>query len=123
MICEQDDTTARLTVRCRAQSGATAVLPVLDISAGGFMVPYEGWDAAPGERVLATIAGFSVRPAELVWVEDGLAGIAFAEPLHAAVFDQMRSKLEGTFVDAAALALQREQEEAAAAAPRRRLLG
>ncbi|MEN7538691.1 PilZ domain-containing protein [Aurantiacibacter flavus] len=95
MNCEQDSTPAQLNVRCRAPSGSIAVMSVLDLSAGGIMVRFAGWDARPGERVLTTIDGFSARPGVLVWVEDGRAGIAFAEALHEAVFDQLRRCLEG----------------------------
>lgn len=108
---DDEDGGIPLNVRCRAQSGATAVLPVLDISPGGCMVPCKGWEAIPGERVLTTLGGLGVRPSRLVWVEDGRAGIAFDEVLHYAVYDLLRARLDGTYVDLAAQALQREQEE------------
>jgi len=92
----------RLKVRCRSQSGSKANLLVLDISAGGCMVAYEGWKSEPGERVLATLHGLDARPSRLVWIEDGKAGIAFDEPLHPAVYDLLMSRLDGSFVDHAA---------------------
>ena len=122
MICENHENAPQLRVRCRAQSGAIAEMPLLDLSAGGFMVPFRGWAAAPGERVLATIDGFSALPGVLVWVEDGLAGIAFEEALHEAVFDQICRKLEGTFVDPAALASQRDRERSGVGAQPHRFL-
>lgn len=84
-----------LRVRCRAKSGMTAELDVLDISAGGCMVAYRGWSATPGERVLAALPGLSAQPAELVWIEDGRAGIAFEQPLYEAVLDHLQARMAG----------------------------
>ena len=122
MICDKDENAQRLHVSCRGQSGAIAVMPILDLSAGGLMVAFKGWVAIPGERVLATIDGFSTLSGVLVWAEDGLAGIAFEEALHEAVFDQMRSKLEGAYSDTSALASQREHERVTMGSKRRRFL-
>ena len=119
MICDKGEIAPRLHVRCRAQSGAIAVSPILDLSAGGLMVAFNGWAAMPGERVLATIDGFSALSGVLVWAEGGLAGIAFEEALHEAVFDQMRSKLEGDHGDTGALVSQREHEQVTTGSERR----
>lgn len=86
---------AALTVRCRSKSGQTADLAVLDISAGGCMVEYRGWSASPGERVLMTLPGLSSQPGELVWIEDGKAGIVLEQPLHDAVFGQLQARMAG----------------------------
>lgn len=88
-----DATAARLRVRCRARSGATADLEVLDISAGGCMVACRGWSARPGERVLATLPGLAAQPGELVWMEDGQAGIAFEAPLYEAVLAHLQARM------------------------------
>lgn len=112
-MMEHEDGADTLSVRCRAQSGATAVLPVLDISPGGCMVPCRDWLAMAGERVLAKVGGLGVLPGKVVWVEEGLAGIGFDEVLHSAVYDQLRARLEGTYVDLAGDALRAEQEAAA----------
>lgn len=78
-------------VKVRAKTGGSIDLQVLDISAGGCMVDFHGSAARPGERVLVTLPGLSALPAELVWAEDGRAGIAFEAPLHETVL----SRLEG----------------------------
>ncbi|OYX67259.1 MAG: hypothetical protein B7Y88_00335 [Sphingomonadales bacterium 32-64-17] len=122
MICDIGENIPRLHVRCRAQSGAIAVMPILDLSAGGLMVAVKGWAAMPGERVLATIDGFSALSGVLVWAEDGLAGIAFEVALHEAVLDQVHSKLEGTYLDATELVSQREDERVTTGSERRRFL-
>lgn len=122
MIEHQNDDATVLTVRCRAQSGAMAILPIIDLSPGGLLVPNKGWDAMPGERVLATFGGLGVRSSQLVWVEDGQAGIAFDEPLHAAVYDQLRDRMAGTYIDLAAEALRREAEEQEKTRPKKRSL-
>ncbi len=86
------------------------------------MVAVKGWAAMPGERVLATIDGFSALSGVLVWAEDGLAGIAFEVALHEAVLDQVHSKLEGTYLDATELVSQREDERVTTGSERRRFL-
>ncbi len=77
--------------KVRAKTGGSIDLQVLDISAGGCMVDFHGSAARPGERVLVTLPGLSALPAELVWAEDGRAGIAFEAPLHETVL----ARLEG----------------------------
>lgn len=77
--------------KVRAKTGGSVDLQVLDVSAGGCMVDFHGSAARPGERVLVTMPGLSALPAELVWAEDGRAGIAFEAPLHETVL----SRLEG----------------------------
>ena len=75
-----------LRIKCRSRRGMSADLEVLDISIGGAMVEARGWSAQIGDRVLVTLPGLSAQPAELVWMEDGRAGIAFEQPLHETVF-------------------------------------
>ncbi len=95
MTEDEDDEKSALMVLCRAKSGASADLKVLDISPGGCMVASSGWTADPGERVLTTVRGIGVQASHLVWIEDGRAGIAFEQPLHAAVYDYLLARLEG----------------------------
>ena len=95
MTEEEDDEKSALMVFCRAKSGASADLQVLDISPGGCMVASKGWSADLGERVLTTVRGIGVQASHLVWIEDGRAGIAFEQPLHAAVYDYLLARLEG----------------------------
>jgi hypothetical protein len=73
----------------------TAELAVLDISPGGCMVEFRGWSARSGERVLATLPGLAAQPAELVWIEDDRAGIAFEQPLHEAVLERYARLMGG----------------------------
>lgn len=94
-MAEDDTETGSLMVLCRAKSGSTADLQVLDISPGGCMVASTGWMAEIGERVLTTVRGIGVQTSHLVWMEDGRAGIAFEQPLHAAVYDYLLARLEG----------------------------
>ncbi|GGD58316.1 hypothetical protein GRI62_01525 [Erythrobacter arachoides] len=85
--------TQALRLKCRSRRGASADLEVLDISIGGAMVESRGWSAEVGERVLVTLPGLSAQPAELVWMEDGRAGIAFEHPLHETVFDRLEAMI------------------------------
>ena len=77
-----------MRVKLRAKTGGAIELDVLDLSAGGCMVDFHGSAARPGERVLATLPGLSALPGELVWAEDGRAGIAFETPLHDTVLER-----------------------------------
>lgn len=83
----------RLRIKCRAKSGNTADLEVLDLSEGGCMVAYRGWSARLGERVLATLPGLAAQPGELVWIEDGNAGIAFEQPLYGPVLEHLQERM------------------------------
>jgi hypothetical protein len=122
-MLEEDDEKSALMVLCRAKSGAVADLQVLDISPGGCMVASAGWMADLGERVLTTVRGIGVQTSHLVWMEDGRAGIAFEQPLHAAVYDYLLARLEG-YVESereAAARAEAEQAERRMAGPRRKL--
>ena len=82
-----------LRIKCRTRRGMSADLEVLDISIGGAMVEARGWSAQVGDRVLVTLPGLSAQPAELVWKEDGRAGIAFEQVLHETVFERFERLL------------------------------
>lgn len=73
---------AAVRIRCRAKSGLTADLLVRDISLGGCMVECADWTAHPGERVLVVLPGLDWQATRLVWMEDGLAGLAFEQLLY-----------------------------------------
>ncbi|MGB3166483.1 MAG: PilZ domain-containing protein [Alteraurantiacibacter sp.] len=84
---------AALRVKCRTRRGMSADLEVLDISIGGAMVEARGWSVQEGERVLMTFPGLSAQPSELVWIEDGRAGLVFEQPLHETVFDKFAAMI------------------------------
>ncbi|KLI64345.1 PilZ domain-containing protein [Aurantiacibacter marinus] len=79
---------AVLRIKCRSRRGMSADLEVLDISIGGAMVAAQGWTGRQGDRMLVTLPGLSAQPAELIWIEDGRAGIVFEQPLHETIFDK-----------------------------------
>ena len=85
-----------LRVKCRSKSGSISELEVLDLSEGGCMVVFRGCSARLGERVLATLPGLTAQPAELVWIEDGNAGIAFEQPLYGPVLSLLQQRM-GSF--------------------------
>lgn len=88
MVMADTKERSALRIKCRSRRGISADLLVLDLSIGGAMVEAQGWSAQVGDRVLVTLPGLSAQPAELVWMEDGRAGIAFEQPLHETVFDR-----------------------------------
>ncbi|RJY09197.1 PilZ domain-containing protein [Aurantiacibacter aquimixticola] len=88
MVISADTNKPVLRIKCRSRRGASAELEVLDISIGGAMVQAQGWSAEIGDRVLITLPGLSAQPAELVWIEDGRAGLTFEQPLHETIYDK-----------------------------------
>ncbi len=82
-----------LRIKCRSRRGMSADLVVLDLSIGGVMVEARGWSAAPEDRILVTLPGLSAQPAEVVWIEDGRAGIAFEQLLHETVYDKFAAQV------------------------------
>ena len=87
------DLPSKLLARCRFQSGTIAELEVLDLSHGGCMVDRKRAAADPGARVLVTLPGLASQAAQVVWVEDERAGIAFEQPLHDAVLEHLWQRL------------------------------
>ena len=83
------DLPTKLLARCRFQTGSTADLEVLDLSFGGCMVDRKRTMADPGMRVLVKLPGLAFQPGEVVWVDEGNAGIAFEQPLHEAVLEHL----------------------------------
>lgn len=94
MVSLPGDQKQVLRIKCRSRRGMSAELQVLDLSLGGAMVEAHGWTGETGDRVLVTLPGLSAQPAELVWREDGRAGIAFEQPLHETVFDRFAGILQ-----------------------------
>ena len=82
-----------LRVQCRMRGSGVVELDLLDLSAGGCMVGFRGRGDV-GERVLVRLPGLGFQPAEVVWLEDARAGIAFEEPLHEAVLDHLSALLQ-----------------------------
>ena len=73
------------------RGGRKLKLPVLDISLGGCMVDARSWSLRPGEPVSVKLPGLNWQPAELIWNEDGKAGIAFEEPLYEPTLEHLNS--------------------------------
>ena len=83
------DLPSKLLATCRFGAGATADLQVLDLSPGGCLVNRKRCNAEQGARVLVKLPGLGFQPANVAWVEDDKAGLAFDQPLHEAVLDHL----------------------------------
>ena len=81
----------KIKLKCRFKSGTHVELDVLDISPGGCLVDRKRWAAESGDRVLVMLPGLSFQPANIVWIEDELAGIAFEQTLHEAVLTHLQA--------------------------------
>lgn len=79
---KRDGLIPRYNAEVRYNSGRKLELPVLDISLGGCMVDARSWSIRPGEYLSIKLPGLGYRPAELIWIEEERAGIAFDEPLY-----------------------------------------
>ena len=75
--------------KCRTSRGSNFDLPVLDLSAGGILVETGFHAFNVGERVLVRLPNLSAIPAEVVWIEENNAGIAFEQLLHGAVLEHL----------------------------------
>jgi len=91
MVMADIEEAKKLRIKCRSRRGMSADLEVLDISIGGAMVEAAGWTGKANDRLLVTLPGLSAQPAELIWIEDGRAGIVFEQPLHETVFDKFNA--------------------------------
>lgn len=83
--------TAGYDAEVRYRSGQRLKMPVLDISLGGCMVDALSWPAKPGEMVSIRLPGLQFAPAEVIWNEDGRAGIAFEEPLYEPTLEHLNA--------------------------------
>jgi PilZ domain len=83
---------SKLQVKCRFKAGNTVDLDVLDLSTGGCMVDIKRWGGEVGERVLVKLPGLSFQPAQIAWVEEEQAGIAFEQVMHEAVLDHLMAQ-------------------------------
>ncbi|MFZ9396471.1 MAG: PilZ domain-containing protein [Erythrobacter sp.] len=80
---------AQYNAEVRYRSGQKLLLPVLDISLGGCMVDARAWSIRAGELVSIKLPSLGYQPAEVVWIEDQRAGIAFEEPLYEPTFEHL----------------------------------
>ena len=84
---------SRFAVTCRSPGGQSAAR-LRDIAAIGCSVSTDEAILVQGHRVRLQIAQLSAIEGEVIW-HDGLdAGIAFAEPLHAAVVEFIALRLD-----------------------------
>ena len=88
---QNDRFAASYDAEVRYYNGRKLKLPVLDISLGGCMVDARSWSIRPGEPVSIKLPSLSWQPAELIWNEDGKAGIAFEEPLYEPTLEHLNS--------------------------------
>ncbi|QUL37562.1 PilZ domain-containing protein [Erythrobacter sp. JK5] len=66
-------------------------MEVLDIGAGGCLVDARGWSVKPGEKVSVKLPNLAFVAANVVWIENSRAGIAFEEPLYGPTLEHLTS--------------------------------
>ena len=81
--------------KCRTQRGQHHDVEVIDLSASGCLIEKRGIAIAEGERFLIRLPGLSFLPGEVLWIEDGQAGIRLEQILHEAVFANLQRQLRG----------------------------
>jgi hypothetical protein len=62
---------------------------VLDLSIAGCMIERTGPYLKADEKVLIRLGGLSYLPAQVLWVEEDRAGIAFEQPLYEPVLEHL----------------------------------
>lgn len=80
----------RVSMPCRLRwtSGVKMECRLIDITTTGCRVAYTGHDPRLG-YLLLSFGNFDAFDAEIVWVKDGEAGMAFRPALHMAVLDHI----------------------------------
>jgi c-di-GMP-binding flagellar brake protein YcgR len=86
-----DRLAANYSAQVRYRAGRKLELPVLDISLGGCMLEARGWSIRPGEQLSIKLPGLGYLPAEVVWIEEERAGIAFDEALYEPTLEHLSS--------------------------------
>lgn len=76
---------------CRTQGGFKIEVQVLDLSQVACMIDCRAWSPKPGECIWVKMEGLEALPASVIWLEDGLAGLAFETMLHEAVHVRLTS--------------------------------
>ncbi|MDI1295550.1 MAG: PilZ domain-containing protein [bacterium] len=71
-----------------AALGETVRVQIIDISPLGLMCRTDG-DIKPGDRVTVWLPLLKDCPAEIRWVEDGRAGMAFLDPIRPRIYDAL----------------------------------
>jgi len=80
---------ANIDGRLKCSRGSRRSIEITDISVGGCAVSLGPLDVAQGRGYAIKFGGLETLGAELRWIADGDAGLAFERPLHPAVVDHI----------------------------------
>jgi len=81
----------RASIRYRMQSRMD--VDVLELNECGCMVDSRGWSVKPTERVLIRLPGLGEVGAEVIWLEDQRAGLAFEETLYSPIVESLLAQV------------------------------
>lgn len=81
-----------IMAKCRLPNKGSADLPLVDISHAGCLVDLRSWPITPNQRISVKLPDLDYRPGEVIWVEDGKAGVLFDELLHEAVAIRLKEQ-------------------------------
>ena len=82
-----------LCATCRSRTGTLMQLAVLDLSVRGCMVERRAWGVKAEDHILIRLPGLSYQPADVLWVEEDVVGIAFDQPIYEPVLAHLLQRL------------------------------
>ena len=82
-----------LRAKLRNTRGGMTDVPVLDLSAAGCMVYTRGTGLREDDRILVKMEGLEFMPANVLWIENDKAGIAFERVMHETIYEHLRLRV------------------------------
>lgn len=79
-----------LPAQLRSKLGRVNQVRIVDLSIAGCLIERQAMAFAVDDAVLVRLPGLSFSRAVVVWVEDGIAALAFDEILHDAIFEHLQ---------------------------------
>ncbi|WP_169829107.1 PilZ domain-containing protein [Tsuneonella mangrovi] len=78
-----------MRAKCRTRTGSKIDFEVLDLSLAGCMLDCRTCSLKPGDSLFVRFDGLESLAAEVLWVENGKAGLEFEQLLHETVFERL----------------------------------
>jgi len=87
--CGSEKSKIALISRLRTARGLVNTVHVVELTLAGCLIDQCALSVRQGERVLLRMPSLRYLAANVVWNEEGSAGLAFEEPLYEPVLDHM----------------------------------
>lgn len=84
------DAGEQMLARVRCKGVEVAGIEVLDLSLAGCMVSLGVWLPREDQRVMISLPGMTNLPGQVLWVENGRAGLLFEQLLNEVVYEHLK---------------------------------